>query len=65
MFWDNWLMSAPRCVIWGAVIILLLLTYALCTISFAGSRTRRTAGSSHRLYRFTKHPAYITKNLSY
>ena len=30
MFWDNWLMSAPTLrVIWGAVIILLLLTYAL------------------------------------
>ncbi|VWC53570.1 isoprenylcysteine carboxylmethyltransferase family protein [Burkholderia lata] len=68
MFWDNWLMSAPTLrVIWGTVIILLLLTYALCTISFGlrfSNLTNRGIITSGP-YRFTKHPAYITKNLSY
>ncbi|MGE8580504.1 MAG: isoprenylcysteine carboxylmethyltransferase family protein, partial [Burkholderia contaminans] len=68
MFWDNWLMSAPTLrVIWGSVIILLLLTYALCTISFGlrfSNLTNRGIITSGP-YRFTKHPAYITKNLSY
>lgn len=68
LFWDNWLMSAPTLrVIWGAVIILLLMTYALSTISFGlrfSNLTNRGIITSGP-YRFTKHPAYIAKNLSY
>ncbi|KUY83213.1 isoprenylcysteine carboxylmethyltransferase family protein [Burkholderia sp. RF4-BP95] len=68
LFWDNWLLSAPTLrVIWGAAIILLLMTYALSTISFGlrfSNLTNRGIITSGP-YRFTKHPAYITKNLSY
>ncbi|RQR53755.1 hypothetical protein DIE18_29450 [Burkholderia sp. Bp9125] len=68
LFWDNWLLSAPVIrVIWGATIIALLLCYALSTIAFG----LRFSNLTHRgiitsgPYRFTKHPAYIAKNLSY
>ncbi|KVW25215.1 methyltransferase family protein [Burkholderia ubonensis] len=68
MFWDNWLLSAPAIrVAWGATIIALLLCYALSTISFGlrfSNLTNRGIITSGP-YRFTKHPAYITKNLSY
>ncbi|WP_347468883.1 isoprenylcysteine carboxylmethyltransferase family protein [Burkholderia stagnalis] len=68
LFWDNWLLSAPVIrVIWGATIIALLLCYALSTISFGlrfSNLTNRGIITSGP-YRFTKHPAYITKNLSY
>ncbi|MGU7784739.1 isoprenylcysteine carboxylmethyltransferase family protein [Burkholderia sp. PU8-34] len=68
MFWDNWLLSAPAIrVVWGATIIALLLCYALSTIAFGlrfSNLTNRGIITSGP-YRFTKHPAYITKNLSY
>ncbi|WP_323122350.1 isoprenylcysteine carboxylmethyltransferase family protein [Burkholderia alba] len=68
MFWDNWLISVPVLrVLWGTVIIALLITYALSTISFGlrfSNLTNRGIITSGP-YRFTKHPAYITKNLSY
>ncbi|MFM0646118.1 isoprenylcysteine carboxylmethyltransferase family protein [Paraburkholderia bryophila] len=68
MFWDNWLISVPVLrVIWGSVIIALLTCYALATISFGlrfSNLTNRGIVTSGP-YRFTKHPAYIAKNLSY
>lgn len=68
MFWDSWLISAPVLrVMWGIVIIALLLCYALSTISFGlrfSNLTNRGIITSGP-YRFTKHPAYIAKNLSY
>ncbi|MFM0737969.1 isoprenylcysteine carboxylmethyltransferase family protein [Paraburkholderia xenovorans] len=68
MFWDNWLISMPIVrVIWGTVIIALLMCYALSTISFGlrfSNLTNRGIITSGP-YRFTKHPAYIAKNLSY
>ncbi|ASL47079.1 hypothetical protein bAD24_III06775 [Burkholderia sp. AD24] len=68
MFWDNWLISVPVLrVIWGTVIIALLTCYALATISFGlrfSNLTNRGIVTSGP-YRFTKHPAYIAKNLSY
>ncbi|RQS03422.1 hypothetical protein DIE07_32110 [Burkholderia sp. Bp9002] len=68
LFWDNWLLSAPVIrVIWGATIIALLLCYALSTIAFGlrfSNLTNRGIITSGP-YRFTKHPAYIAKNLSY
>ena len=68
MFWDNWLISVPAIrVVWGATIIALLLCYAMSTIAFG---LRFSNLTNHGIitsgpYRFTKHPAYIAKNLSY
>nr|WKF59492.1 hypothetical protein HUO10_004003 [Paraburkholderia busanensis] len=68
MFWDNWLISLPLLrIVWGTVIVALLLCYALATISFGlrfSNLTNRGIITSGP-YRFTKHPAYIAKNLSY
>jgi protein-S-isoprenylcysteine O-methyltransferase Ste14 len=68
VFWDNWLISLPLVrIVWGTVIVALLLCYALATISFGlrfSNLTNRGIITSGP-YRFTKHPAYITKNLAY
>jgi protein-S-isoprenylcysteine O-methyltransferase Ste14 len=68
VYWDNWLISVPTIrLVWGTVIIALLLCYAFSTISFGlrfSNLTNRGIITSGP-YRFTKHPAYITKNLSY
>ncbi len=68
MFWDNWLLPVPAIrVVWGAAIVALLMGYALSTIAFG----LRFSNLTHRgiitsgPYRLTKHPAYLTKNLSY
>jgi protein-S-isoprenylcysteine O-methyltransferase Ste14 len=68
MFWDNWLISVPIVrIIWGTAIIALVFCYALSTIAFGlrfSNLTNRGIITSGP-YRFTKHPAYITKNLSF
>ncbi|CAE6742799.1 isoprenylcysteine carboxylmethyltransferase family protein [Paraburkholderia haematera] len=68
MFWDNWLISVPIVrIIWGTTIIALVFCYALSTIAFGlrfSNLTNRGIITSGP-YRFTKHPAYITKNLSF
>jgi protein-S-isoprenylcysteine O-methyltransferase Ste14 len=68
VFWDNWLISLPLVrIVWGTVIVALLLCYALATISFGlrfSNLTNRGIITSGP-YRFTKHPAYIAKNLAY
>jgi protein-S-isoprenylcysteine O-methyltransferase Ste14 len=68
IYWDNWLQPFPALrSVWGTLIILLTVIYALCTVSFGlrfSNLTNRgiiTAGP----YRFSKHPAYIAKNLSW
>jgi protein-S-isoprenylcysteine O-methyltransferase Ste14 len=68
IYWDNWLQNWPLVrAAWAAVIIALTVTYALCTVSFGlrfSNLTNRgiiTGGP----YRFTKHPAYLSKNLSW
>src|ERR1700733_9581453 len=68
IFWDNWLQVWPAVrVAWAAVIIALTVIYALCTVSFG----LRFSNLTHRgiitggPYRFTKHPAYLAKNLSW
>jgi isoprenylcysteine carboxyl methyltransferase (ICMT) family protein YpbQ len=67
-FWDNWLQDWPAVrVVWAAVVIALTLIYSLCTVSFG----LRFSNLTHRgiitsgPYRFTKHPAYLAKNLSW
>jgi protein-S-isoprenylcysteine O-methyltransferase Ste14 len=53
--------------IWAAAIVLLIGTYTLATVAFGV----RFSNLTHRgiltngPYRFTKHPAYVTKNLSW
>ena len=68
IYWDNWLLTSPAVrIAWAAVIIGLTVIYALCTVSFG----LRFSNLTHRgiitsgPYRFTKHPAYLAKNLSW
>jgi protein-S-isoprenylcysteine O-methyltransferase Ste14 len=67
-FWDNWLQGWPAVrAIWAGLVIALTLLYSLCTVSFG----LRFSNLTHRgiitsgPYRFTKHPAYLAKNLSW
>jgi len=67
-FWDTWLAPIPWLhTLWATAIIALLVIYALATVSFG----LRFSNLTHRgiitsgPYRFTKHPAYIAKNLSW
>ncbi|HEY3644539.1 MAG TPA: isoprenylcysteine carboxylmethyltransferase family protein [Gammaproteobacteria bacterium] len=66
--WERWLAPLPVLYLaWGAVILLLTAIYLWATLSFAG----RFSNLTHRgiltngPYRFTKHPAYLAKNLSW
>ncbi|WP_424194242.1 isoprenylcysteine carboxylmethyltransferase family protein [Ampullimonas aquatilis] len=66
--WGAWLWSAPLAYgLWGSVILLLVLIYVWATVVFGA----RFSNLTHRgiitngPYRFTKHPAYIAKNLSW
>jgi protein-S-isoprenylcysteine O-methyltransferase Ste14 len=68
MYWSGWLASVPWLhVTWACVIIALLAIYSLATVAFG----LRFSNLTHRgiitsgPYRFTKHPAYIAKNLSW
>jgi protein-S-isoprenylcysteine O-methyltransferase Ste14 len=67
-YWDNWLRNWPTVrAAWAVVIIALTIIYSLCTVSFG----LRFSNLTHRgiitggPYRFTKHPAYLAKNLSW
>jgi len=66
--WKIWLSGHPILyVAWGTTILLLLLTYVYATIPFG----IRFSNLTHRgiltngPYRFCKHPAYVSKNLSW
>jgi len=66
--WISWLSPYPVFqAAWGSVIILLLSIYAWGTVGFGC----RFSNLTHRgiltsgAYRFTKHPQYITKNISW
>src|SRR5258708_997495 len=66
--WDLWLQNVPWLyVLWGSAILALSAIYVWSTISFGG----RFSNLTHRgiitngPYRYSKHPAYIAKNLSW
>jgi isoprenylcysteine carboxyl methyltransferase (ICMT) family protein len=68
LYWDSWLQQWPLLRSgWGGVIIVLLTIYTLSTVAFG----LRFSNLTHRgiitggPYRFTKHPAYLSKNLSW
>jgi protein-S-isoprenylcysteine O-methyltransferase Ste14 len=67
-FWDSWLQNWPAVRAgWAAAVIALTIIYALCTVSFG----LRFSNLTHRgiitsgPYRYTKHPAYLAKNISW
>ena len=67
-FWGAWLFANPVLyVAWAAAIIALIGIYTLASVSlgfrFSNLTYRGLATSGP--YRFTKHPAYISKNLSW
>lgn len=68
VYWDTWLAERPvPLLLWGCAILALLLVYALASATFG----TRFSNLTHRgvltngPYRFSKHPAYIAKNLSW
>ena len=68
LFWDDWLRPWPLLSdLWGGTIIVLTLLYGFSTVAFG----LRFSNLTHRgiitggPYRFSKHPAYISKNLSW
>lgn len=68
IFWYNWLENYPVIeVVWGCAILGLLTVYSLATvclgIRFSNLTYRGLITSGP--YRFTKHPAYVTKNISW
>jgi len=66
--WGEWLWNSPLLYgLWGSVILVLTAIYVWATVSFGA----RFSNLTHRgiitsgPYRWTKHPAYIAKNLSW
>jgi protein-S-isoprenylcysteine O-methyltransferase Ste14 len=66
--WEQWLGDVPVLQqVWACAIIFLVVIYVWATISFGA----RFSNLTHRgiitngPYRFTKHPAYLSKNLSW
>lgn len=66
--WGNWLQGNHiGYIIWGSIILVLLLIYALSSVMFG----IRFSNLTHRgiitngPFRFSKHPAYLSKNLSW
>jgi hypothetical protein len=66
--WGSWLGHTPTLyAIWGSMILVLVAIYVWSTIAFGA----RFSNLTHRgiitngPYRFTKHPAYLAKNLSW
>ena len=66
--WGTWLADHPQLyVVWGSAILLLVVIYVLSTVSFG----LRFSNLTHRgiitngPYRYCKHPAYVSKNISW
>lgn len=68
MVWGSWLNGHPVLyTVWGSLILFLVIVYVWSTVAFGA----RFSNLTHRgiitdgPYRWTKHPAYIAKNLSW
>lgn len=66
--WKDWLADSPVAyTVWGGAILALTAVYLWATLAFAG----RFSNLTHRgiitngPYRYSKHPAYLAKNLSW
>lgn len=69
-YWGHWFTweSAPMLqLLWGGAIIVLISIYSLATVCMGYRFSNLTYRGlvANGPYRFTKHPAYITKNLSW
>lgn len=62
-FWD-W---PPLYILWGTLILTLIAIYAVATVSFGTRFSNLTHRGiiSHGPYRWVKHPAYLTKNITW
>ncbi len=66
--WGAWLWSQPLVYgVWGTTILLLTAVYVWATVIFGGRFSNLTNRGiiTNGPYRYTKHPAYIAKNLSW
>jgi protein-S-isoprenylcysteine O-methyltransferase Ste14 len=66
--WGDWLAGHPVLLpIWGSIVIFLLLIYVYATIPFGIRFSNLTNRGilTNGPYRWTKHPAYVGKNLSW
>ncbi len=64
--WDQWLSSYPNLIpLWGAMLVCLTGVYAWATMAFGirFSNLTHRGVLTHGPYRFTRHPAYVSKNL--
>ena len=66
--WEDWLAGSPALyAVWGTVILLLTAVYLWATLAFGS----RFSNLTHRgiitngPYRYSKHPAYVAKNVSW
>lgn len=66
--WDAWLGNKPLLYgIWGSAILVLAAIYAWATVTFGARFSNLTNRGilTNGPYRWTKHPAYVVKNLSW
>jgi len=66
--WQAWLAAEPTLLtIWGSIVVLIEFLFALATVSFGYRFSNLTHRGivTHGLYRLTKHPAYVTKCVSF
>ena len=66
--WSSWLWDMPFVyTLWGSIILLLSALYVLSEAHFGLRFSNLTYRGliSHGLFRFTKHPAYVSKNVAW